>query len=800
MGVPCGFMRGVLLLVILMALGPVKAQLVLNNTQTPAQLVQNVLLGGGVTASNITFNGLPGNTVSIQAGEFNSANANVGIPAGVILATGGISNATGPNDSGSSSVPVTGTSVQDPDLLLLAQQSQPSIQDVNDCAVLEFDFVPTGDSLKFNFVFASEEYLEFVNSINDAFGFFLSGPGITGPFSNNAINIALIPGTTDPVTINTVNDVVNPQYYVVNGNGTNAPFNSNPFYVQYDGLTVVMQALAQVICGETYHIKIVVGDANDQVWDSAVFLEAGSFQSNQVAIVGEVVSGGIDSLFYEGCGTASLFLVRGGPLLDPDTVDILIGGTATEGADFTNVPDQVIFQPGQDSINVQFSAILDAITEGQESIMLMVINESACGGDTVSMVILIEEAPQIVVVLSNDVTIQCVDSTLLSATVTGGFGNHVLDWDQGVADGQLSGWVAPTQTTTYTLTVTDDCGVVTQTDQVTVTVPIVPPLMVTIQNDVVVLCPETPVQLTAVVQGGTPGYTYSWSGGLGTTPAVQVAPPTTASWSVTVTDLCGKDTTDLVTVTVAYDTVRVSITPDTVICIGDTAVLRALPVLGLEPYTYLWEPGGTADTLAAHPNSNTIYTLTVTDACGITATDQSGLGVNAPMASFAVDGTYWVNNAPIHFMDLSLGATQWWWDFGAFGLESQDKNPEVIYPEPGLYEVQLVIADTLGCRDSTARALLVDPEFHLYIPNSFTPNGDGFNETFQAMGMGVKEFWIRVHDRWGATLFEANEVDQAWDGTVNGAVLPTGVYVYRYRVKAIAGDVKEGFGHITLMR
>ncbi|MBV6405241.1 MAG: choice-of-anchor L domain-containing protein [Flavobacteriales bacterium] len=789
-----------LLLPTLMVLGPVRAQLVLTNTQTPAQLVQNVLLGGGVTASNITFNGLPGNTVSMQAGEFNSANANVGIPAGVILATGGISNALGPNDSGSSSVALVGTNVQDPDLFLLAQQSQPTIQDVNDCAVLEFDFVPTGDSLKFNFVFASDEYLEFVNSINDAFGFFLSGPGIAGPFSNNAINIALIPGTSDPVTINTVNAMVNPQFYVDNGDGFTPPYNSNPYYVQYDGLTVVMQALAEVICGETYHIKLVVGDANDHVWDSAVFLEAGSFQSNQVAIVGGVVAGGMDSLFYEGCGTASLYLVRGGPLLDPDTVDILIDGTATEGADYTNVPDQVIFQPGQDSINVQFNAILDAIPEGQESIVLMVINETACGGDTVSLTILIEEAPDITVVLSNDVTVQCVDSTFIAATVTGGFGNYTLDWDQGVPDGQLGGWVSPGQTTTYTLTVNDDCGVVTGTDQVTVTVPIPQPLVVTIQSDVVVPCPQTPVQLTAVVQGGTPGYTFAWSGGLGTGTTVQVAPPVTTSWTVTVTDLCGEDSTDQVTVTVAYDTVQVRITPDTTICIGDTAVLRAVPTQGQQPYSYLWQPGGTADTLAAHPGSNTLYTLTVTDACGIVAVDQSGLGVNAPHASFTVDGSYWVNNAPIHFVDLSMGATQWWWDFGAAGLESQEQNPGIIYPEPGLYEVQLVIADTLGCRDSTSRSLLVDPEFHLYIPNSFTPNGDGFNETFQAVGTGVKEFWIRVFDRWGATLYEANELGPAWDGAVGGAPLPSGVYVYRYRVKAIAGDVKEGFGHITLLR
>ncbi|MBP6391487.1 MAG: choice-of-anchor L domain-containing protein [Flavobacteriales bacterium] len=779
---------------------PVRAQLVLTNTQTPAQLVQNVLLGAGVSVSNITFNGTPGNTVSNQAGEFNSTNANVGIGAGVILATGGISNALGPNNSGSSSVPVTGTSIQDPDLLLLAQQSQPTIQDVNDCAVLEFDFVPTGDSLKFNFVFGSEEYLEFVNSINDAFGFFLSGPGITGPYSNNAINIALIPGTTDPVTINTVNDVVNPQFYVDNGNGVTPPYSTSPTYVQYDGLTTVMTALAQVICGETYHIKIVVGDANDTVWDSAVFLEAGSFQSNQISIVGEVVSGGIDSLFYEGCGTASLYLVRGGLLLDSDTVEILLGGSATELTDYTSVPAEVIFLPGQDSINIQFSAILDGLIEGQENILLMVINETGCGGDTVIMEIFIEEAPPIDVVMSNDVTVQCTDSTLISAVVTGGFGNYTLDWDQGVPDGQLSGWVTPGQTTTYVLTVTDDCGVLTESDAVTITVPIMQPLTVTVQSDVTVYCPETTVQLIAQVQGGTPGYSYQWTGNLGIGSTVQVAPVTTQSWSVTVTDLCGRDTSDLVTVTVDYDSVRVVIAPDTIICYGDTATLHAVTELGLQPYAYDWFPGGAADTLAVFPTSNTHYELTVTDACGISDHDVVGVGVNTPLAAFWWSGSTWVNNFPISFMDQSFGATSWWWDFGVHGLESTEQYPLTTYPDPGTYSVELLISDTLGCLDSISHTIVVDPEFELYIPNSFTPDGDGFNETWQVAGIGVKEFWIRLHDRWGATIFQSSDITTAWDGTLNGTPLPAGVYVYRYRVKAIEGEVQERMGHVTLLR
>ena len=92
--------------------------------------------------------------------------------------------------------------MNDPDL------DQLSTFNTNDAAVLEFDFIPTGDSLSFNYSFGSDEYNEYVcGSVNDAFGFFLSGPGINGAYSNNAINLAIIPETDGtPVTINSVNN------------------------------------------------------------------------------------------------------------------------------------------------------------------------------------------------------------------------------------------------------------------------------------------------------------------------------------------------------------------------------------------------------------------------------------------------------------------------------------------------------------------------------------------------------------------------------------------------------------------
>ena len=187
-------------------------QLAVSSNMTEQELVEDVLVGQGVQVSNIQFTG-----ATPSRGTFNSTNSNVGITEGVILSTGRIFDAIGPNNDpgGFSSNNDMGQDGDD-DLELLLGLGATTL----DAAVLEFDFVPIEDSIVFNYVFASEEYLEFVNDgYFDVFGFFLSGPVINGPYSNSAVNVALVPGTNTPVTIDNVNDQVNSDYYVDNGDG-----------------------------------------------------------------------------------------------------------------------------------------------------------------------------------------------------------------------------------------------------------------------------------------------------------------------------------------------------------------------------------------------------------------------------------------------------------------------------------------------------------------------------------------------------------------------------------------------------
>ncbi|MFN5620039.1 MAG: choice-of-anchor L domain-containing protein [Flavobacteriales bacterium] len=240
------------------------AQLAVDTTLTPQQAVEDIFLSNGIFISNVTYNGLSANTLNAGVGTFTSNGSGLGIESGLILSTGQAIGAEGDYNLGSAATSVTNGIPNDIDIAGLV--SGPSF----DGSILEFDFIATGDSMDFVYVFGSEEYEEFVGSaFNDVFGFFVNGPGINGSFWNGAVNIALIPGTTDPVAINTVNANYNSAYFVVN---------TGQIQAQYDAYTTPLHAcIGGLQIGEVYHIKLAIADVSDQILDSGVFLSGNSF-------------------------------------------------------------------------------------------------------------------------------------------------------------------------------------------------------------------------------------------------------------------------------------------------------------------------------------------------------------------------------------------------------------------------------------------------------------------------------------------------------------------------------------------
>lgn len=255
------------------------SQLAVNNNypyNSAQYLVQNVLTGAGMTTSNITFTGDPK-----QIGFFDGVTSSLGADSGIVLATDDIIDLT----PGGFASGITGIGT-DNDLLTIANSVPPligqsfSVSSINDKSILEFDFIPFCDTMRFEYVFGSDEYLTYINSsYNDVFAFFVSGPGISGPyqsppgFPDGAINIAFVPNSSPelPITVSSVNPNVNSQYYIDNSGNTTVGLN---------GFTTVMTAEAVVTPGETYHMKLAIADGSDGALASAVFLNAGSFGTN----------------------------------------------------------------------------------------------------------------------------------------------------------------------------------------------------------------------------------------------------------------------------------------------------------------------------------------------------------------------------------------------------------------------------------------------------------------------------------------------------------------------------------------
>jgi hypothetical protein len=245
------------------------AQLVVNPTNTATDLA-TAIVGAGVTISNVTLD-----CGTNAAGIFSAGNTtNIGLNDGILLTTGLATDAIGPNSSGSTSF--NNGNGSDPDLAALSSWN------LNDACALSFDFVATSDVITVQYVFASEEYEEYVCSVyNDLFAFFVNGP-IPGGGNYSNQNVALIPGSNLPVAINSINQG-SPGSFGSSGNCQSTAYsslyvsNNGGTTIEYDGFTVVLTSEVAIVPGQTYSFKFVIADVSDSVLDSGVFIKGESF-------------------------------------------------------------------------------------------------------------------------------------------------------------------------------------------------------------------------------------------------------------------------------------------------------------------------------------------------------------------------------------------------------------------------------------------------------------------------------------------------------------------------------------------
>lgn len=219
----------------------------------------------------------------------------------------------------------------------------------------------------------------------------------------------------------------------------------------------------------------------------------------------------------------------------------------------------------------------------------------------------------------------------------------------------------------------------------------------------------------------------------------------------------------------------------------------------------LW---GTGETFEQAFRDNGTYdvalVVTTGDGCSDTLASAGEILVHPlPVAGFVANPSHTDIQSPeVQFTDSSMGAVHWFYHFGD-GAFSSAREPFHRYSTYGSYLVQQVVTNEFDCTDTAYAQVIIDPEVIIYVPNTFTPDGDGVNDVFKPSldGFGVMKYEFTVWDRWGERIFETTDANHSWDGQLNGRPVQDGVYVWKLEVTALEFVApRHLIGHVTVLR
>ena len=748
------------------------AQLQIIPNLTAQQMAQRIS-GQGVTITNPVLQCPTGAYGSFSNGQ----TTNLGIDSGIVLTTGTLTNLNGP---ASNFISQANNGPGYTPLQPIANNQQ-----TFDACLLEFDITPTCDTLQINYVFGSEEYPTFVNSIYDVFAFFVSGPNPAGGNYNN-VNIALVPNTTQPVNIGTINNgttntgpCTNCAYYVDNTGGTS---------IAYDGFTTPLVARVATVANQPYHFILVIADASDQILDSGVFLtfEGLRCEADTVLAVSPdtsicigdstllVASGLVNYTWSPATGLSS----TSGPTVwasPTTTTTYYVTGTNVNGTNFT------------DSVTVTVALPLVIGTYSISDTLL-------CYGDTT---ILSYTGSQ-------------------NGTITWLSSTNGITWNTIAINDTVVNINGLTQSTQYQVVLSNSCDTLSETRTVTV----IPAPNITITQDTS-LCLGQSIQLFA--SGGT---SYVWSPNNNTLSDVNIATPicsTTVSqtYTVTVTNAFGCVATDSVRITInGLPTVSgVGFMAD---CGKDNGSVRVTSIGGAGTGPYIFSLDGIAfqsdSTFTNLPAGN--YTITIEDAngCQAQSTNVAVLEQIITNANFTANGqseiTEGLDPYDVVVLNSSLNATNYVWDFGngqTGTSPSSGQSTTITYSTIGVYDIVLIAYDSLPrCSDTTRVRVVVDGISSLEMPNVFSPNGDGKNDIFlpkpfdlisKTGTRNIVQYNLQIFDRWGKMVFESNDITIGWDGKrIGGSTSSDGVYYWLVKAIGIDNQSYDLKGNVTLLR
>lgn len=411
----------------------------------------------------------------------------------------------------------------------------------------------------------------------------------------------------------------------------------------------------------------------------------------------------------------------------------------------------------------------------------------------------------------------CVNSPVpLTAQASGGAGGYTITW-AGIGTGDSLQYSFPATQVVH-VSVVDQAGCAGPMLELPVTVLDLSLATLHTYGDTA-FCPGGTATVGALITGYPGAVSLSWPQLPATGNGPFSIPATTSrSLTVTATDACSNTLQSTIAITVETPP---AITLPSVIAEGCEPLTVHFPTgLSNQPVSYLWNFGdGTTSTsmspVHVYPAGDYTVSLTVTTPLGCTANALNTGMVHAyghPVAAFTADP--WetdADHADIQFTDQSTGSISTWdWSFGDGGI-SIDPDPAYHYLEPGTWQVSLQVTDDHGCTSNVDHIVKVNPVYDVTIPNAFTPNPNGgsggsfdpmdlSNDVFYPFIRFVKDFRMRVFNRWGELVFESNDINQGWDGYYKGHISQQDVYVYQLWVRFVDNKEVQRIGDITLFR
>jgi gliding motility-associated-like protein len=851
-----------------------------SNNITPASLnnyVNNILISSGITSDYISYSGKPE-----QIGYLSVGGAQAGLPfeSGIVLSSGagnGLNNITGgvngpwtlggvsspvwpatfsPATQVCYSIPCTPSGAEPTISGLLATQAQdvddqllalglytglsfmPANVAINDMVILEFDFIPSGPLMSFEYIFGSNEYTGYeYTQFNDIFGFFVSGPNVDPTLPNyNNLNIASVPGYDPPlpITISTINNdapAINSQYYNNNNPAVN-PINAR-------GFTDILTASLDVIPCQTYHIVLAVADCGDSGFDTFVILKENSLLSIPDVTVNLNINGSsvTNNLIFEECGQPVLH-VEYDPSVTPTAfADIVWGGTpiAFDGTNLNNydyagldgngnlipLPANINLTPTSPSMDIIIIAINDNIAEGLETIQLQILTPVAgCSGlyNSQGQDIIINDLPPLDLAFDSlaimhtidfdTLYLACNNQTPLPYDLTGGDANYTYSWQD------ESGEISTNSTLVYdgavlgegsiSLTVADGCNQMT-TDELQVEFP---KLQFSVGNDFVGNC-QDPHTVTPIVSSGTPNINYQWyangvlmfSNNQPNNTAISETLTFNDTTYVTVNgiDLCAQSFSDTMIFFIPDAPLDIVNIPDTSVCLYGNATFSAQVTGGGGGYVIQWPQLNVMGTSAGVYNilGDVTQIVQAEDVCGSMAYDTINIHMMPVSANF--EATMLDENI-YEFVSIPCEGCTYTWDMGD---DFTSEDTALIHEFDGLdaYTVHLNVVNEIGCTDD--QEFTVTAPAYFYIPSGFTPNGDGINDAFGLVIENVDIYELTVFNRWGEIVHYSNDPLQTWIGDVNQSgtyYAPNGVYSYRLKIKGKNKDAQTIHGNITILR